>query len=378
MRRFKKMILFYLLSALLLTGTGTTEVLAVPANPKPFRALQPDGSSLMLKGGGDEYFHFTMTEEGYLVFKDSDGYYRFVVSDGKGGIKKGAAAFEGKAEGAIKISDLKSDALRDSYAGLTGYSYGGKHVEDRGEPVTLSRIRSNRTGLAKTESGDIATMPMVTIVVSFNNVGYREDYSWHNLIYKSEHNLTDYYKAMSNGKFTFVPAEENCEITTGVNAEEDFFDRKNDGIIHVTLDVAHERWTNINPSANDIQGMVSCNHMVMAMKKAIEKADPYIDFKKYDLNHNNKIDDDELALTFVMAGFEGSANAEIIEANDPTWETCLWAHQGNLYVWYSEDVHDPLYPHEQGGDPVVDGVELDKYLVIAEKMPLQQHLRKMS
>lgn len=370
MKRFKKMVLFYLLSALILTGAGATEVFAGPADPRPVNVTQPDGSSLRIRDGGDEYFRFTMTEEGYLVIKDNDGFYRFVVSDGKEGLKKGAAAFEGKTAGALKISDLNSDALKDSYARLRGYSYGGRHEEDRGEPVTLSRLRSSRAGVANIAgvSEDTALMPMVTIVVSFNNVPSREDYNWHGIIYQSEHNLTDYYKAMSNGKFTFAPAEESCEITTGVNADEDRFDRKDDGVIHVTVDLDHEDWTVLNPSENDVKGKIRCNHLKKALIAAVEKADRYIDFSKYDLNKNKKIEDNELALTFILAGFEGSVNAEVIKANDPSWESCVWAHQGYLTYWY-EDTRDPLYPDKDDSPAEADGVELDKYLVIAEKMP---------
>ncbi len=49
---------------------------AVPASPVPYRYVQPDGSVLWLTNHGDEFFHWTTTEDGQVVEQASDGFWR--------------------------------------------------------------------------------------------------------------------------------------------------------------------------------------------------------------------------------------------------------------------------------------------------------------
>ena len=49
---------------------------AVPANPRPYKYTQPDGSVIVLRNHGDEFFHWTTNEAGQTVEKGSDGFYR--------------------------------------------------------------------------------------------------------------------------------------------------------------------------------------------------------------------------------------------------------------------------------------------------------------
>lgn len=49
--------------------------LAVPANPRPFAYVQPNGDTLMIRLIGDEHFHFNTTIDGILVTKNAKDYY---------------------------------------------------------------------------------------------------------------------------------------------------------------------------------------------------------------------------------------------------------------------------------------------------------------
>lgn len=49
----------------------------VPATPEVLRVLQPDGSELSVLLRGDEFFHYTTTEDGYLVSRNEAGYYEY-------------------------------------------------------------------------------------------------------------------------------------------------------------------------------------------------------------------------------------------------------------------------------------------------------------
>ena len=48
---------------------------AVPAYPYPVTVTQPDGSTLVIQGHGDEFYHFTTTADGYTIVKNDAGYY---------------------------------------------------------------------------------------------------------------------------------------------------------------------------------------------------------------------------------------------------------------------------------------------------------------
>ncbi|MBR6886101.1 MAG: M6 family metalloprotease domain-containing protein [Bacteroidales bacterium] len=60
-------------AALILTASWAH---AVPANPKPFKYTQPDGSVITLTLHGDEYYHWTTDSNGRIVEKGADGFYR--------------------------------------------------------------------------------------------------------------------------------------------------------------------------------------------------------------------------------------------------------------------------------------------------------------
>ncbi len=74
--------LFCLLASLLV---ATIAANAVPADPRPKHYVQPDGTTITVKKCGDEYGHFYLTEDGYLLVK-RDGYMRYANVDASGNI----------------------------------------------------------------------------------------------------------------------------------------------------------------------------------------------------------------------------------------------------------------------------------------------------
>jgi len=51
-------------------------VWAVPADPTPFKYTQPDGTVIILRVHGDEFYNWITDESGQTVEKDADGFYR--------------------------------------------------------------------------------------------------------------------------------------------------------------------------------------------------------------------------------------------------------------------------------------------------------------
>ena len=73
---------FYLM--LLANIFGYVVANAIPANPTPAKVLQPDGSTLTVCLFGDEFMHYTTTQDGYTVVKSPSGYYMYAeLADGQ-------------------------------------------------------------------------------------------------------------------------------------------------------------------------------------------------------------------------------------------------------------------------------------------------------
>ena len=64
----------YLLGLLLALSVSS---FAVPAYPFPIKVKQPDGSELTIRIYGDEWFHYTTTDDGYLLLQKKDGAYEY-------------------------------------------------------------------------------------------------------------------------------------------------------------------------------------------------------------------------------------------------------------------------------------------------------------
>ena len=52
---------------------------AVPASPKPFNVTQPDGTVITLHMVGDEYYHWTETNNNQVVVLSEEGYYEYAT-----------------------------------------------------------------------------------------------------------------------------------------------------------------------------------------------------------------------------------------------------------------------------------------------------------
>lgn len=59
------------------------ESFAVPAYPYPITVKNPDGSEVVVRKVGDEKLHYTVSEEGELVARDSLGFWHYADESGK-------------------------------------------------------------------------------------------------------------------------------------------------------------------------------------------------------------------------------------------------------------------------------------------------------
>ncbi len=195
-------------------------------------------------------------------------------------------------------------------------------------------------------------IPLLLIVIGFENQPYETEYDWSAPTFRDRTSIAQYYLDMSFGKFTFLPA---CESSaSGVDGNTNLYDEEDDGIIHVTLPGEKLYGWTIDAAPNYHADLENYN----SFAQAVELADQYIDFSKYDSNLDGAIDTSELAIGFVVAGRDASYTYMPDEAEMYYSWPNAYSFSGSLAFWRGFDG----FPEP----PVVDGVEVDSFITIAE------------
>ncbi len=314
---------------LILVLISGVKVFAVPVDSTPWEHTQSDGSTITVIFRGDEFYNYFTDDENDLLYRDDNGDFLYVIKTEEGLTL--SALSENSAGSRVSASELADDDVKKQYYELSGKEYEPLPDRELPDPVTPESIMGAEGDAHLDSFGEeTATLPLVTIVISYNNIGYRTDFTWSDKLYETKGSLQDYYYEMSDHKFTFVPAEESCEIRNGTPG----FDEKNDGIIHVTLNSAHRDWTGYSPD------------QYRSLSAAVGLADPFIDFSHYDKNGNGKIDTNELAVSFIVAGYSAAMYPEGVPM-----DTLIIPHR--YYLKYYAQTY-------------ADGVEIDDYIAIAE------------
>ena len=69
--------IYFLIVFLLVSVAGSGQKSFVSVSPYPVNVYQPDGSKLTIYGVGDEFNHFSVTEDGFTVLRNKNGFYEF-------------------------------------------------------------------------------------------------------------------------------------------------------------------------------------------------------------------------------------------------------------------------------------------------------------
>jgi M6 family metalloprotease-like protein len=63
---------------------SSISLMAVPATPYPIQRQMPDGSELTVFLRGDEFFSYYLSEDGYLIQQDDQGFFRYIQTTTQG------------------------------------------------------------------------------------------------------------------------------------------------------------------------------------------------------------------------------------------------------------------------------------------------------
>lgn len=192
-------------------------------------------------------------------------------------------------------------------------------------------------------------LPLAVIVIGFDNIAYDETYDWGKDIFEGDRSLQSFYSDMSLGKFTFVPVAESS--AAGVNGNTNLADAENDGVIHVKVSTEHRDWSLTKETSAVYRPLMD------AFGEALLQAAEVMDFAAYDANGDGKITTDELAVAFIVAGYEAAASDGFPMGR----ELYLWSH-----AWSIEEAIKNF--RWKINPPAPDGVRVSSYISIAEQL----------
>ncbi len=219
------------------------------------------------------------------------------------------------------------------------------------------------------EEGE-AFIPLLVICVGFEDVPYSDDHNIAETYFTGDYSITSYYHDQSFGQFTFLPAEETC--ASGKDGNTNQFDKENDGIVHVKLPTVHGDMSNLVYHDGSTEEEIAAYEEAGFPKEkevlsaAIEAADAYVDFSSYDVDGDGYIMTNELALEFVIAGYDASLaferneehNVKQVDRSKYFWPHA-WSVSGILWSLTGEMPEDEELPNP-------DGVTVENYIAVTE------------
>ncbi|WP_428244303.1 M6 family metalloprotease domain-containing protein [Gynuella sp.] len=184
-------------------------------------------------------------------------------------------------------------------------------LSERSTPVwTSNQVELlGRSSLVRSTSNSIPSqVPLMMVMVDFSNQAFSTAQSdWQQTMFGEEGSVSSYYQWTSNNRFSFIDA----------------------GSRHVSLGMNHP------DSGSDFAAAKTL------IKTALAALSSSVDFSLYDSNSDGRVSAQELALVFVVAGYENAYGGA--SAPRPN----IWAHQSYAGV-------------------TSDGVTLGSYVVVGE------------
>ena len=237
-----------------LAGFCAPQIHAAPACPEPYEAGHPDGGTRVFHLRGDEFFSWEEDADGTVFTRDRQNRLAHaVVANGR--LAPRPAGRHGRVNRA-EAAALAKEAPREGAPEPAPSSFASMSVAAP-PPRKLLVIVAGFTDIAP------ASTPAFWEERYFGAVGKT---------------VNTYYRAVSKDQFWFEPAAGN-------------------GVVFVALPYAHPNPPNNGKADNTTR---------LAARDALIAASALVDFSAFDANGDGVVDGGELALSFILAGYEGA------------------------------------------------------------------------
>lgn len=286
-----KKFLFLLASALIIALSAN----AVPAVPGIIEVTQPDGSKLMMRIIGDEFFNYNTTADGYTIVKNNDGYFVYALSQNDDLV----------ASKVIVHNESERSASERQFVTTLKKGIFSKADAHKGKLKRAPVDAATQAAGLKSAQYDYNNFRGLIVLVDYNDCQFtRSDVQ--NFYYRmaNEVNYTGYTN--ENGSSNYYGA---C---TG--SVRDYYTDNSQGRFSPTFDVVGPVHLN-NYSVDDHQKWDNTGEIWAA---ALNQVNPQVDFSQYDTDNDGLVD---------MVYFIGAGSG----SNSDGSTTHLWPHKSSLY-----------------------------------------------
>lgn len=273
---------------------------AAPSDTEIGSYQQPTGQQFEAQIIGDEYLSYTLANKtGDVIELSNDGYWYYSLFDNE---TKQTIPSKNK----YLIDERPSEALDSKEIGK---------LKPQKSEETIAR---NAKSIQKWNK----EQPLLVVLVEFSDAKLKYSVAdWEKRVFsQTEKSLSTYYKEATKEMIELKPVKKK----TG----------KQDGVVRIQLDREHPKAGNKFDLARP------------ALKEAIEKLKDYVDITEYDQNKNGIIEQNEMHIMSIFAGYEASSINKI---------ESVWGHKGSFQG-------RPI------GYPTVDGIKLNNYTLFGETM----------
>ena len=296
---FNYKLLWGVLASMLL---GITTAFANPANPKPVDVKQSDGTQLTVRLVGDEFYHRTMTIDGYTVMKNSNGDYVYARLVGSKLLPSNVMAHNPQSRSTTELQMLSS--LK------TG-------LVDKDAIAQGKQLRGSRDSMLSSQGFDFNNFRGLIVLVNFSDKQFSMPEP--NAFYDDMVNTHDYSGFTLNGSFVSCPGSVRDYYYDNSNH---IFDPHFDvvGPVNVSYSCTYPQTANFTRIKNIINS-------------ALSQVNNSLNFADYDLDNDGDID----MVYFIFAGFGSS-----FSGNNSNY---IWPHTSNLsyYNLYYDGVRFARY-----------------------------------
>lgn len=283
-----KRVFLAVLTALMSAATLSANVACPDSMPCP----QPDGTTVTAIAHGDEYYHWITTSDGCVITHNADGALVYAVSQTPdGAIVPGTMLAHDPAQrSADEAAFAVSGALRSSSLATIG-----RATADKARAAEASRAPQKRAKISKDYRG-------LVILVEYKDMKF---------LFGDQANAK--YSDMC-GQLGYTGYTFNGKTETYVGSVRDYFNDNSKGQFNQPFDVVGP--VTIPYSCKDAAGTSNAQTLIAA---AIDAADPYVDYSKYDSDDNGEVD----MVFFLFAGYGSNYSG------NPSGY--IWPHKSYVY-----------------------------------------------
>ncbi len=269
----------------------TTTLLAIPAKPGVQTVEQPDGTTLRITLHGDEYFHFTTTEDGYLIRQNANGVYEY------------AEFTAGKVMKPIGVKAYSIDQRAVIGQQLPKRAMKAAEAFQQNLPTKVTNQRKNAPTIQRAPG--VVNLPPRGLVLLIEYADTKLQTESTQAAISDMLNSSDYtYDGATGSVQKYFSDQSN-----GLYVPE--FDVV--GPITLSRDMAYYGQNTIDAKgSNDLRADEMINEACSIANATLD-----VDFSKYDADNDGNVD-------FVFAIYAGYSEAHGAS------EEAIWPHQGNL------------------------------------------------